>query len=44
MQLTQVLNAQKKVHNKRESVLQLNCEVRVLGHEQKCYDTYTNAF
>ena len=25
MQLTQVLNAQKKVHNKRESVLQLNC-------------------
>ena len=23
MQLTQVLNAQKKVHNKRESVLQL---------------------
>ena len=31
MQLTQVLNAQKKVHNKRESVLQLNCWVRVLG-------------
>ena len=25
MQLTQVLNAQRKVHNKRESVLQLNC-------------------
>ena len=25
MQLTQVLNAQKRVHNKRESVLQLNC-------------------
>ena len=25
MQLTQVLNAQKKVHNKRDSVLQLNC-------------------
>ena len=25
MQLTQVLNAQNKVHNKRESVLQLNC-------------------
>ena len=25
MQLTQVLNAQKKVHIKRESVLQLNC-------------------
>ena len=24
MQLTQVLNAQKKVHNKRESVLQLD--------------------
>ena len=25
MQLTQVLNAQNKVHIKRESVLQLNC-------------------
>ena len=25
MQLTQVLNAQEKVHNKRESVLQLHC-------------------
>ena len=31
MQLTQALNAQNKVHIKRESVLQLNCLVRVLG-------------
>ena len=31
MQQTQVLNAQNKVHVKRESVLQLNCLVRVLG-------------
>ena len=31
MQLTQVLNAQNKVHIKRESVLQLNCYERVLG-------------
>ena len=31
MQLTQVLNAQNKLHIKRECVLQLNCEVYVLG-------------
>ena len=31
MPLTQVLNAQNKVHIERESVLQLNCEVQVLG-------------
>ena len=31
MQLTQVLNAPNKVHIKRESVLQLNRLVRVLG-------------
>ena len=35
MQLTQVLNAQNKVHNERESVLQLNCWVRVLGGTAK---------
>ena len=28
MQLTQVLNAQEKVHNKRESVLQLTLSLR----------------
>ena len=30
MQLTQVLNAQNKVHIERVSVLQLNCWLRVL--------------
>ena len=42
MQLTQLLNAQNKVHIKRESVLQLNCEVRVLGGGLKtgCQSTF----
>ena len=31
MQLIQILNAQNKVHIEKESVLQLNCQVRVLG-------------